>query len=218
MDALVELDVACEELALKRIAFIVPSPPPQIASECSAALNYIVDLHTKQRKEVWARHAAERSKLRRSVFKHCAKHGASGAVTAAEPHPRPPSPGSRAIFVGAETQALREASANWLRAERFSLLTAFRQQVQRVQTEWSDHVQQLRDVRPYLRVLTAPRSRREGRRGRGPRRTLGFRFLSGRIVRQPSASGRSEPRVTGLVLPMPVGFHDLPGACAGSSS
>ncbi|KAA0149206.1 hypothetical protein FNF29_06093 [Cafeteria roenbergensis] len=117
----------------------------QIASECRAALNYIVDLHTKQRKDVWARHAAERSKLRRSVARHAAKHGAADAVAGAEALRAVPSKGSSARFSDAEAQALREASANWLKSERYSLLTAFRQQVRRVQTEWSDHVQQLRD-------------------------------------------------------------------------
>ena len=126
----------------------MPRPPTaQIASECRAALNYIVDLHTKQRKDVWARHAAERSKLRRSVARHAAKHGAADAVAGAEALRAVPSKGSSARFSDAEAQALREASANWLKSERYSLLTAFRQQVRRVQTEWSDHVQQLRDVR-----------------------------------------------------------------------
>lgn len=118
----------------------------QIGSECKAALNYIVDLHSKQRKEVWTKHAAERAKLRRSIAKHAGKHGFDDIFASADARRELPRVGDIATEDDARRQAIREASAKWLKAEKFGLLTAFRQQVQRVQTEWSDHVGQLCSV------------------------------------------------------------------------
>jgi hypothetical protein len=117
----------------------------QFDAECRAALDYIVDLHAKQRKDVWSRHDAERAKIQRSLARHALKYGCLPTVERAQSE-RPKRPvGAVATVEEVEVQARREASTLWLLSERCSLLTAFRQQVRRIQTEWGDYLVKLQN-------------------------------------------------------------------------